>query len=211
MGVLNAIGRAVGSVFGGGGRNPAAAGDSPASAGQAARFASMVSYGVPTAPATWGANPWAPTGATPGAPGVAGLGGIGLAHRGSAMPAQVALPVHEPQAKSQSPLGPASGQTQEARQQSEREEVREEEVRDEEVRERRADEKQRKGREQTEDEFHDKTDLESLDRAEAVQRWRDERRLQDLRLVHGGAQVRRVQAGWQLPQQSQDPAVRAGQ
>jgi hypothetical protein len=30
-------------------------------------------------------------------------------------------------------------------------------------------------------------------------------------LVHGGAQVRRVQAGWQLPQQSQDPAVRAGQ
>ncbi|MCA3218973.1 MAG: hypothetical protein ING59_10550 [Burkholderiales bacterium] len=205
MGVINAIGRAVGSVFGGGGGNPAAAGGKPVSAAEAARFAGMMSAGAAPATGTSGASPWAPAGALPGATGLAGAAGIGPTQSRSAMPAQVALPIDRPQAGSESMLGPASGQTQEAQQQAEREAER-----DEEVREHRAEEKQRASLEQTEEEVRDKTEVEAVDRAEAGDSLRDERRLQDRRLVQGEEQVLRADAEWQRPGQPQDPAVRAG-
>lgn len=189
------VGKAVGSVLGGGKDDLAAAGDKQVSAAQAAQFASMMSGGgALTGTEMSDAGALGPADILSPATGAAGTAGTGSAQSQSAFQSPLAASTEDAQGTSQSPLSTVSDQTAP------------QEVARAEVKEQQAVEQKQETRERTEDEVQEKVQRHAEQRREVSERQRDDERVQDRRLVQRDVQAQRAEVSWQLRQQLQSPS-----
>lgn len=192
MSVLDAIGKAVQGVFGGGRDDRAAAGGKPVSAAQAAQFAGLMSGSAATGGGL--SEALAPTGIFR-ATGTANVAEAGSAQSPSALQSPLASPTEEVSATSKSPLAPASdrkGPQEAARVQDE---------------ERQAVEEKRDMRERADASRQQKDERTAEQRSEASERTREDARIQDRRVREGDVQAQRAEIAWRLHQQLHDPST----